>query len=235
MKVLLNLIATNRYMSFVPAILASVDKHFFPSAERCVIVHTNLDLPSLEFPSLNIEKHAIPHEQWPLVTLKRFHYFLETEDRLKEADYCFYMDVDAVFIKTLDWTLPDRGIFGTIHPIHHTGPGYPERNPISTAYIPEGSNSRYYYGGFFGGKTEDFIKMAYDIRGCVGTDMSRMHIAIWHDESHLNRYLFRNPPSLTFEFPFGTAEGISQIVPESYIYFIEKAYRGGHNYFRGIE
>ena len=222
-------------MSFVPAILASVDEHFFPSAERHVIVHTNLDLPSLEFPSLSIEKHAIPHEQWPLVTLKRFHYFLQTEDRMKEADYCFYMDVDAVFVRTLDWTLPDRGIFGTIHPMHHTGPGYPERDPSSTAYIPQDANSRYFYGGFFGGKSEDFVAMSHDLKNRVDTDLSKGHIAVWHDESHLNCYLYQNPPTLTFEFPFGTAEGISQIVPESYIYFIEKAYRGGHNYFRGIE
>jgi histo-blood group ABO system transferase len=235
MKVLLNLIATNRYMGFLPNILESVNTHFFPSAERHVIVHTNLDLPELNYPSLVVEKHAIPHEQWPIVTLKRFHYFLGVEDRLKESDYCFYMDVDAVFIKTLDWALPYRGIFGTIHPIYYSGPGTPERDPISTAYIPEGSDSRYYYGGFFGGRSEDFIKMSHDIRDCVDIDMTRNYIAAWHDESQFNRYLFQNPPSLTFEFPFGTAEGISKIVPDSYIHFLDKNAIGGHNYFRGIE
>jgi hypothetical protein len=234
MKVLLNLIATNRYMSFVPAILESVNTHFFPSAERRVIVHTNIELPAMNYPSLNIEKHAIPHEQWPFVTLKRFHYFLGMEDRLKEADYCFYMDVDAIFVRTFDWALPDHGMFGTIQPIHSSGPGTPERNSISTACIPEGSNSRYFYGGFFGGKSEDFVSMAHELKARIDIDLSRGHVALWHDESHLNCYLYQNPPSLTFEFPFGTAEGISQIVPESYIYFIEKANRGGHNYFRGI-
>lgn len=235
MKVLLHVIATNRYMTFIPTVLASVNTHFFPTADRKVIVHTNLDLPDMNYPSLNIEKHEIPHEQWPLVTLKRFHYFLDTEDRMKEVDYCFYIDVDAVFIKTLDWTLPERGIFGTIHPMHHTGPGYPERNPLSTAYIPNHANSRYFYGGFFGGKSDDFITMVRQLKSRIDMDLSRGHIAVWHDESHLNHYLYEHPPSLTFEFPFGTAEGVSAIVAESYIYFIEKAYRGGHNYFRGIE
>lgn len=221
-------------MTFVPTIIASVNTHFFPSAERRVIVHTNLDLPEMNYPSLTIEKHAIPHEQWPLVTLKRFHYFLQTEARMKEADYCFYIDVDAVFIKTLDWTLPERGMFGTIHPIHRMGPGTPERDSISTACIPEGSNSRYYYGGFFGGETKDFMDMSRELKNRIDMDLSKGYIAVWHDESHLNCYLYQTPPTLTFEFPFGTAEGVSPVLPESYIYFIEKANRGGHNYFRGI-
>lgn len=235
MKVVLNLIATNRYMTFVPEILESVNTHFFPSAERRVIIHTNLELPEFNYPSLTIEKHTIPHEPWPYVTLNRFHYFLQTKERLKDSDYCFYIDVDAIFIKTLDWNLPDHGIFGTIHPCFDSGPGTPDRWPKSTAYISESSNNRYYYGGFFGGKSEDFIFMINELKNRIDIDIMNGYIALWHDESHLNCYLYQNPPSLTFEFPFATAEGISPIVEDSYIYFIEKANRGGHNYFRGID
>ena len=221
-------------MQFVPAVLESINRHFFPSDERHVIVYTNLELPSFDYPSLHIHRQSIPHEQWPFVTLKRFHYFLEAEQLLASSDYCFYMDVDALFIRTFDQPLPSHGVFGTIHPIHHTGPGTPERNAKSTAYIREGSQSRYYYGGFFGGTSKDFLAMAHELKDCVDKDLHQGYIAVWHDESQMNRYMFTNSPSLTFEFPFATAEGVSQIVPESCIYFLEKANRGGHNYFRGI-
>jgi len=45
MKIALNLIATNKYISFLDIVCPSIDEFFFPEAEITVIVHTNLDLP----------------------------------------------------------------------------------------------------------------------------------------------------------------------------------------------
>ena len=54
----------------------------------------------------------------------------------------------------------------------------------------------YYAGGFNGGKPEHFLKMAQTIVDNVEKDSEKGLIAVWHDESHMNRYLVSNPPTL---------------------------------------
>ena len=45
MKIVLNLIATNKYISFLDIICPSIEEFFFPEVDITEIVHTNLDLP----------------------------------------------------------------------------------------------------------------------------------------------------------------------------------------------
>lgn len=234
MKITLNLIATNRYISFLDVICPSIEEFFFPGEEITVIVHTNLDLPE----NLNLYKrisfirNEIQHEPWPLTTLKRFEYFLSTKAKLSESDYCFYVDVDSLFIKRISIDLPGCGMLGTIHPCLFQGSGTPERTPESKACIPIGSNSRYFCGGFFGGSSREFIKMSETILENIQDDLSRGVIAIWHDESHLNRYFFDNPPSGVLDHPFAVAENMTQVKDESGVLFLDKSVRGGHDFFR---
>ena len=54
----------------------------------------------------------------------------------------------------------------------------------------------YYAGGFQGGKTEEFIKAMKVMRANIEKDFNKNYIARWNDESHWNKYLFDNPPSL---------------------------------------
>jgi histo-blood group ABO system transferase len=58
-----------------------------------------------------------------------------------------------------------------------------------------GEGKHYFAGGFNGGKTEKFIEMSEVIAGRVNKDMENGIIAVWHDESHMNRYLIDNPPT----------------------------------------
>ena len=82
MKIALNLIATNKYISFLDIVCPSIDEFFFPEAEITVIVHTNLDLPiSLNsYKRIKFIKNEIQHEPWPFTTLKRFDYFLSASN-----------------------------------------------------------------------------------------------------------------------------------------------------------
>lgn len=234
MKILINIIATNKYLSFLDVICPSIENHFFPESEVTVLVHTNLDLPDLSnYHRVKFHKNQIAHEPWPFTTLKRFEYFLSSKDSLLEHDYCFYVDVDSLFIGEINETLlPSRGMIGTIHPCLFQGPGTPDRNPNSKAYIPVGSNNRYFCGGFFGGSSEDFIKTSETICENIQNDLSRGVIAIWHDESHLNKYFFENPPSGVFDHPFAVAENMTKVLPESKVLFLDKDSRGGHDFFR---
>lgn len=235
-SIVLNVIATNKYISFLEDLSKSVSQFFFKNYQVTIIVHSNLNL---EDKLVNSYKHIIfvhnfiDHEAWPFTTLKRFHYFLKAKEEILRSDYSFYIDVDALFIGEINTKiLPDSGMFGTIHPCLKEGCGTPERNPDSKAYIPFGSNNRYFCGGFFGGSSDEFIRMSESIYADIEDDLSRGIIAIWHDESHLNRYFYHHPPALVFDNPFAIAENITDIKNDSAVLFLDKSIRGGHDFFR---
>ena len=69
-----------------------------------------------------------------------------------------------------------------------------DRNPNSTAYVPFGDGVNYYAGGFNGGSSKTFMKMAETISKNVLADEEKGIVAEWHDESHMNRYAIDNPP-----------------------------------------
>jgi hypothetical protein len=235
MKILLNLIATNKYLYFLDHICPTIEEHFFHGHEITALVHTNLEIPEKFQNSSRMKfiKNPIQHEPWPAPTLKRFEYFLSAQEELEKNDFCFYIDVDSLFIKDLpEDILQTKGMIGTIHPCLFNGPGTPDRNPNSKAYIPHGTNNRYFCGGFIGGSTEDFIRTSTIIRDNINDDLSRGVIALWHDESHINKYFFENPPTVVLDRPFAVAENLTSPEESSRILFMDKAIRGGHDFFR---
>jgi histo-blood group ABO system transferase len=235
-KILINVIATNKYLKFLDILSPSIENFFFSNSEITVLVHTNLDLPDHlieNYKRIKFVKHHIEHEDWPFTTLKRFHYFLDSESLLLENDYCFYIDADSKFIGEIKQEdLPSNGTIGTIHPCLFNGEGTPDRNPNSQAYIPYGSNNRYFCGGFFGASSNEFIKMSNSIKESIDTDLKNGVMAVWHDESHLNKWFFINPPNLVLNVPFAIAENLTQIQEDSKVLFLDKSTRGGHDFFR---
>jgi hypothetical protein len=199
-KVTLNLIATNNYTIFLDDVIESARNLFVNDCELIFIVYTN---SNQKFDSPDIKKIDIDNEPWPMPTLKRFHYFLLAKEEILESDFSFYVDVDSMFRKPLnlsDMISKDQGLIGTLHPgfvlIETWNPlGTPELDPRSRAFIKRGKNKHYFCGGFFGGDSNSFIKMSENIRENVNLDLNDGIIAIWHDESHLNRYFLDNPPA----------------------------------------
>lgn len=72
--------------------------------------------------------------------------------------------------------------------------GTPEMRRRSTAYLP-GDVLRpcYVAGGFVGGRTSDFVAMAHFIQDRIDIDDDNDVVAIWHDESHFNKFFADNP------------------------------------------
>ena len=238
MKIAINIIATNKYLYFLDKLCGSISYNFEEDVEINVIVYTNMEIPLNvidENKRINFRKRHIDHENWPYTTLRRFEYFMLESDFLLSCDYCYYIDADSLFISEMgNEIFPKSGMIGTIHPCLYSGTGTPERNPESKAFIPIEANNRYYCGGFFGGKSESFIRMSKEIRDNINDDLSRNIIAIWHDESHINRYFYDNPPELTLEPPYAAAQGFIAAIDGSKIkiIFLDKNQMGGHNFFR---
>lgn len=228
----LHLIATNKYITFLDKMLQSVNTYFFPTTERHVIIYTNMPHPTNYiglYPTIIFHFIQIEHEPWPLITLKRFHSFSKCTF---DVSHSFYCDVDAFFTKTLTIDMLNNSFYGTVHPGYKGGKGTVCSNPNSTSCIPVGENNTYFCGGFFGGDHTLFMKMTHELQDRIQTDIDRDVMADWHDESHLNWYFWKNPPSV-LTYPFAVAEPEAPS-PITHVVFIDKSIRGGHDMFRDI-
>jgi len=231
MKVTLNLIATNKYTGFLDRIMESSRKFFLTDSDIRFIIYTDSES---EFSGNDYIKIKIDHEPWPAPTLKRFHYFLKAKDEILGSDFSFYIDVDSLFVKEIksgDFGLNGfSGMIGTVHPGFDGTIGTPERNPLSQAYIGTHEKNIYFCGGFFGGDSKKFIQVSQQISEKIDTDLNNGIMPVWHDESHLNRYFFNNPPTLTLSNQFASSEG--KDFPETKIVFLDKVAIGGYDFFR---
>lgn len=204
-KIGLLLIATNKYVEFLDVLISTADKYFLKDQEVTYFIFTNEKI------TVNTDRKVIiietQHKKWPWMTLGRYEIFQNSSDILSEMDYLYYSDVDMKFVSDVgDEILGD--LVGTIHPGYwDKGEGTPERNSKSLAFIPEGSKNKYYAGGFNGGSYKKFMKMCFRLDQNIETDFKNNIIAIWHDESHLNRYLFDNTPSISLDPSYCYPEG----------------------------
>ena len=137
--------------------------------------------------------------QWPMPTLFRYHLFLQQEEKLQEYDYIFYCDIDMIFANYVGDEILSEGLTAALHPMYalrHNFIAPFEPNPQSAAYVP--FYNTYYAGGFQGGKSADFIKAMKEMRKTIDLDFEKNnYIARWNDESHWNKYLKDNPPTIT--------------------------------------
>lgn len=192
-KVGLLIIATNKYIQFVKPLIESADSYFLPNQDVTYFVFTNqnIDIKSKR----NIVKIDVEHKDWPWMTLGRYKIFSDNYKKLSGLDYLYYCDADMLFVNMVgDEILSSR--VATQHPGYFGKRGTPEINPLSLACVFPYEDMQYFAGGFNGGTSEEYLKMANKISTDIETDYSRGIIAVWHDESHMNRYFIDNKPTL---------------------------------------
>jgi len=68
------------------------------------------------------------------------------------------------------------------------GLGTWERNPKSFAFVQRRFRKRYVCGGTWMGWKTEFLDLVSECSQAVDNDLERNFIAIWHDESHLNKW-----------------------------------------------
>ena len=214
MKILILTIATNKYIQFVERLYDNIEENFLNGHEIRGLLFTEHDVETSD----NIKVSKIDHEDWPMPTLKRYNYFVKEKDYISQFDYCYYFDVDmGIVSKVGDEVLDD--LVATMHPYQSFYPkeqrSY-DRNPKSLAYVPMCKEGELYYaGGFNGGSTKRFLEMAEILADRVTKDLENGVIALWHDESQMNRYLIDNPPtkSLTPSYCFAEEQMLMIFYP----------------------
>jgi len=188
-------IATNRYMEFLDPLLESARRHFLPGHEVTPFVFTNMPYNG---PGVRVEQEHYP---WPGMTLRRYEIFWKNRDALASMDYLYYTDADMIFVAPVgDEVLGD--LVATIHPGYYNAPWSVmpfENNPRSTAFVDPAKRSRYFAGGFNGGRRDAFLDMSKHIQDGIRKDSEYGYTAQWHDESHLNRYLTDHPPTVCLD------------------------------------
>jgi histo-blood group ABO system transferase len=192
MKIGLLIIATNKYIQFLEPLIDSADKFFLPNQEVTYFIFTNKDIEIIS--NRNIVKIEVEHRKWPWMTLGRYKIFSDNSDTLSEMDYLFYCDADMRFVDVVGDEILSKRV-ATQHPGYFGRRGTPETRLESLACVRENEEMQYFAGGFNGGTSEEYLKMARHISNNIDIDYSSGIIAVWHDESHMNRYFIDNKPT----------------------------------------
>lgn len=233
-KIAILYICTGKYSIFWNGFYASTKINLFKNCHLEYFVFTDQKITNLD---KNV--HLIYQEKmgWPHDTLLRYHLFSKIKTSLEKFDYIFFMNANLIVEKeiTEDLLPSEEQLLGVIHPgffdkaRHHFT--Y-ERNPLSTAFISLNEGEHYFMGGFNGGKTNGFLKLIEVLTTNIQNDLDRNIIAIWHDESHINRYFIDNRDLLKVVGPeYGYPEGWA-IPFDRKITILDKTKFGGHSFLR---
>ncbi len=193
MRIALCLIATGEYWRFVPPCIESARKNFCFGESVQVHVFSDKEVTG---PCVRCWNSA--HRAWPSPTLYRYHTILEAKTELVRLDYVFYLDVDTRFVAPVRAEICG-GLTATLHPGYFGKPrtSYSYENRLdSRACVRADEGTRYYCGAFQGGGAQNWVSAMEEMASRIDDDASRGVTAIWHDESHWNRYLIDHPPDV---------------------------------------
>ncbi len=186
-------VATGKYIRYIEALFKSAEQYFLPGHPRTFFVFTDHIDEAPKGPNI------IPVYQkrlgWPYDTMMRCKMYIDHQDLYQNIDYLYACDADTLVTDVVgDEILGD--LVATRHPCFEGRRGTYENNPHSLAYVAPYEGKYYFAGGFYGGKTAEFIKMNQTMYDNIMTDLEHGIMPLWHDESHLNRYFIDHQPTL---------------------------------------
>ncbi|XP_018538852.1 N-acetyllactosaminide alpha-1,3-galactosyltransferase [Lates calcarifer] len=201
-SVALTVFAVGRYLdAYLKNFLTSAEQHFMLGLPVTYYVFTDLpeNLPNIELaPQRNLKVIQVEkHSRWQDISMMRMKTISEAiESEIRHsANYVFCFDVDQEF----------KGRFGSealgdsvalLHAHFYKLPKHRftyDRNPKSKAFMKTGDF--YYHAAIFGGLWEKVKNMADACYLSIIEDKLNDVEALWHDESHLNKYFWLHKPS----------------------------------------
>ncbi|XP_037676301.1 histo-blood group ABO system transferase 1-like [Choloepus didactylus] len=199
----LTVFAIKKYIIFLRLFLESAEKNFMVGHRVNYYIFT--DQPDL-VPRLTLQKHrqmvvlqVRNYSRWQDVSMHRMEMIsnFSTQRFLHEVDYLVCVDVDMKFNDHVGVEILSS-LFGTLHPgffgFSRNSFSY-EHRPHSQAYIPKNRGDFYYTGAFFGGSVREVYRLTKACHQAMTVDEANGIEAVWHDESHLNKYLLYHKPT----------------------------------------
>ncbi|XP_061460329.1 N-acetyllactosaminide alpha-1,3-galactosyltransferase-like isoform X2 [Rhineura floridana] len=231
----LTVFAIGKYLDrYLKNFLTSANIFFMPGLN--VIFYIMVDdltkVPLIELGPLRALKvfEVQKQSRWQEVSMMRMKVIgdlIESHIR-HEVDFLFCMDVDQVFqsnygVETLDESVAQLQAW--FYKADKDSFTY-ERSSESAAFIPYGEGDYYYHGAVFGGtplRVLDLTRKCY--RGIM-QDKEHNVEALWHDESHLNKYYLLNKPTkvLSPEYCWDYKIGIPREIKNIKLSWMPKEY-----------
>jgi hypothetical protein len=207
MKRALITVATGEYNDFIDALIQS-SKRFFGGH-----FYIFTDQPN-RYNIKGVTAIKIPHFGWPRMPLLRFEMLNEFRSIFKE-ELLLMIDSEAIFNLPLqdfffDYRHPkDLTLIATLHRnITRLRKDFNyESRPASTAYISKDKGEKYYACGLIGGKKDMFFNLCETVSRNIREDINNGIRAIWGDESHINKFLINNEPTLVLPPNFMCPQG----------------------------
>lgn len=190
-------IGTNNYLNLALNCLDSIRSNYNGRCSQSFFLLTDrvADV-SCEW----IQACPVKHEKFPYISLRRYEHFVNLSEKLSGFAYIYYVDADMEFISVGDEILSKRVVVS--HAAFYDKPSRKcsfDRNANSKAYVPYEYEGPYFQNCFQGGKTRDFLKMSKRLSRRIRDDINNDQMALWHDESHMNWYMTKHPPTLVLD------------------------------------
>lgn len=189
----LAIVATGKYVTFVEPLIRSAEQHFLNRHHRFFFVFTDhVDQVIKQDNVIVIYQKKLG---WPYDSMMRCSMYYNARVYMKDMDFLYACDSDMRFVDTVgDEILGD--LVATQHPGYIGNRGTYETNQKSLAYIAPHEGTCYFAGGFYGGKRDEFLLLNKTLNERIQADLYQGIMPVWHDESHLNRYLIDHKPTV---------------------------------------
>ncbi|KAG5838657.1 hypothetical protein ANANG_G00225940 [Anguilla anguilla] len=217
--VALTVFAIGRYLElYLMEFLTSADRHFMVGLPVTYYVFT--DAPE-NVPGLHLlagrTLEILPvkrHERWQDISMMRMKTIADAiQTRIRHRHrYIFCLDVDQVFVGRFGSEALGESV-ALMHSSFYNTPQERytyDHNPNSTAYMEKGDF--YYHAAVFGGTWQSVANLTESCHQGIMADKRNQVEALWHDESHLNKYFWLHKPSkvLSPEYCWNLLNGFSK-------------------------
>lgn len=196
MKIAILYICTGKYEVFWKDFYLTCEEYFLKNIEKEYFVFCDANYIFNQEKNANIHKIYQDFRPWPYSTLMRYHMFSSISETLNSFDYIFFMNANIKFVGEItEKEILPKGKDKLVTVLH---PGFVnkkrwefsyDRNPRSTAYIRRNEGKHYVVGGLNGGDKDEYLKMVETLRNNIDVDSTNNVLALFHDESHFNRYI----------------------------------------------
>lgn len=189
-------ICTGEYYIFWNDFFESIEKNFLRDSQKEYFIFTDYKKEYFQGDKERVHIFKQPRLGWPYDTLLRFDIFNSVKENLKKFDYIFFLNANVVCMQRIEEQeiLPTGNYNLTVvqHPGFYDKPRKKftyEQNKRSTAYIEANEGENYICGGVNGGTAEAYLELIEVLRKNIEIDLQNNIIAVWHDESHINKYI----------------------------------------------
>jgi len=210
-------IATNIYIEYWRSMVVSLDKNI--TQDQNCVVHVFTDQPEkakliqIELVNLQVKIHTIPPYGWPDATIRRYEIFSNHASEINE-NVLMHLDADMLVVDNFFDEITSMAQQGTMMLVAHPGywnikfksshkfkqilqglrpqAGSWEQREESEAFVDRKKRKVYVCGGVWAGNRKSFFEMVNKLSDAVTKDSNNGVIAVWHDESHLNKWASEN-------------------------------------------